>query len=170
VLLRTGVDSDLLAVGGLHLRSRASAYAHILSAEALAGGNAQPLGEWWAERWKWERDTHRLTIAEENGEIAGFTYVGPSSEPGTAELYAIHVDPVHIGTGVGKKLMTHAECQLREIGATRGVLWVLEENARARRFYERGGWRPDGTTRVENLSGELVPELRYGKTLVGGSA
>ena len=169
-MLRTAEESDLLAVGGLHLRSRTSAYAHILSPEALAGGQAQPLGEWWAERWKWERDTHRLTIAEEDGKIAGFTYIGPSDEPGTGELYAIHVDPGHIGTGIGKRLMVHAECQLREIGTTRGVLWVLERNARARRFYERGGWRPDGITRVEAVNGEAVPQLRYGKTLVGGSA
>jgi RimJ/RimL family protein N-acetyltransferase len=66
--------------------------------------------------------------------------------------------------------MMHAECQLVEVGGVRGVLWVLEDNSRARRFYERGGWRPDGTTRVEKLSGEPVPQLRYAKTLVGGSA
>lgn len=170
VLLRTADESDLLAVGGLHQRSRASAYAHILSPQTLADGQTQPLGEWWAERWKWERDTHRLTVAEHDGMIAGFTYIGPSEEPGTGELYAIHVDPGHLGTGLGKKLMLHAECQLREVGAEHAVLWVLEENERARRFYERGGWRPDGTRRVESLSGELVPQLRYGKTLVGGSA
>jgi ribosomal protein S18 acetylase RimI-like enzyme len=170
VLLRTADDTDLLAVGDLHRRSRASAYAHILSPQALADGRTQPLGEWWQERWKWEQDTHRLTIAEENGKIAGFSYVGPSEEPDAAELYAIHVDPEHIGTGIGRKLMMHAECQLVEVGGVRGVLWVLEDNSRARRFYERGGWRPDGTTRVEKLSGEPVPQLRYAKTLVGGSA
>src|SRR5690348_6868609 len=107
VLLRTAEKSDLAAVGGLHQRSRTSAYAHILSEEALAGGASQPLGEWWAERWKWERDTHRMTVAEEDGEIVGFTYVGPNGEPGTGELYAIHVDPAHVGTGVGKELMLH---------------------------------------------------------------
>jgi GNAT superfamily N-acetyltransferase len=170
VLLRTAEESDLAAVGDLHQRSRTAAYAHILSDEALAGGAAQPLGEWWAERWKWERDTHRMTIAEEDGKIVGFTYVGPSDEPGVGELNAIHVDPAYIGTGVGKDLMLHAECQLREVAGNRAVLWVLEENARARKFYERGGWKPDGTTRVESVSGQRVPQLRYAKTLVGGSA
>ena len=38
--------------------------------------------------------------------------------------------------------------ELRARGAARARLWVLEENDRARRFYERLGWRADGTSRV----------------------
>jgi RimJ/RimL family protein N-acetyltransferase len=41
------------------------------------------------------------------------------------------------------------------------VLWVLEANERARRFYERGGWKADGETRVEAISGQPVPQVRY---------
>nr|WP_296072592.1 GNAT family N-acetyltransferase [uncultured Actinoplanes sp.] len=168
VLLRTAQESDLEAIGGLHQRSRAAAYAHILSPEALDAGGAQALGEWWAERWKWERDTHRLTVAELDGAVIGFLYVGPSEEPDAAELYAIHVAPDHVGTGVGKALMVTAQEQLRQI-ARRAHLWVLEGNERARRFYERGGWRPDGTTRTEAVNGEPVAQLRYSRSLVGGS-
>ena len=156
-------------MGALHHRSRADAYAHILSGGTSAG-SPEALGEWWSERWKWERDTHRLTVAEDDGRIVGFTYVGPSETPGAAELYAIHVEPDTIGTGVGRLLMTNALAQLAGIGGERAVLWVLEANDRARRFYDRGGWRPDGETRVEAVSGEPVPQLRYSRPLVGGSA
>ena len=38
-----------------------------------------------------------------------------------------------------------------------GRLWVLRDNARARRFYEGHGWRADGTERV---AGGVV-EVRY---------
>ncbi|MFB9446981.1 hypothetical protein Dvina_25355 [Dactylosporangium vinaceum] len=34
-------------------------------------------------------------------------------------------------------------------------------NEAARRFYEAGGWHPDGTTRTEDFDGEPVEELRY---------
>ena len=61
--------------------------------------------------------------------------------------------------------MSHALEQLREIGGERAVLWVLEENARARRFYDRGGWSPDGATRVEPIGGEPVPQVRYSRPL-----
>jgi ribosomal protein S18 acetylase RimI-like enzyme len=163
--LRTGKGLDLKAVGDVHMRSRAAAYAHILEPEALAAGSGEALGEWWTERWNWEQDTHRLTVAERDGEIVGFTYVGPSETEGAVELYAIHVVPELVGTGIGRDLMVDALRQLREIGGERAVLWVLEENDRARRFYERGGWKPDGETRVEAVSGQPVPQLRYAREL-----
>jgi RimJ/RimL family protein N-acetyltransferase len=37
---------------------------------------------------------------------------------------------------------------VRGLGSMRCHLWVLEENARARRFYERHGWRENGRTRA----------------------
>jgi ribosomal protein S18 acetylase RimI-like enzyme len=159
--LRTGKGLDPQAVGRVHWRSRAAAYAHIVAPDAVAGGSAEVLGEWWTERLTWEQDTHRLTVADHDGEIVGFTYVGPSETEGAVELYAIHVVPELVGTGIGRELMVNALEQLRDIGGERAVLWVLEENGRARRFYERGGWKPDGETRVEAVSGQPVPQLRY---------
>jgi GNAT superfamily N-acetyltransferase len=85
------------------------------------------------------------------------------------ELYAIHVDPAYLGTGVGRALMADALPRLGD----RAVLWVLEQNARARRFYERGGWEFDGTTREEPMGGVPTRQLRYarpGKSRVGGNA
>jgi ribosomal protein S18 acetylase RimI-like enzyme len=163
--LRTGNDVDLLPVGALHFRSRAAAYAHILPAAALAAPGPAAMAEWWGERWKWERETHRLTVAEDFERIVGFSYVGPSETAGAAELYAIHVDPVVVGTGVGRLLMAGALERLAEVGGERAVLWVLEDNERARRFYDRGGWSADGETRVEPIGGEPVKMLRYGRPL-----
>jgi len=163
--LRTGVDSDCAEVGVLHLRSRAAAYAHLLAPETLSAPSAEAFGEWWRERRSWEQDTHRLTVADEGGRVVGFTYVGPSETPGAAELYGIHVAPDRVGTGVGRRLMAHALRQLDEVGGDRAVLWVLEGNERARRFYDRGGWRPDGATRVESINGEPAAQLRYGRPL-----
>jgi GNAT superfamily N-acetyltransferase len=167
VVLRPAADDDLPAIGALHFWSRATAYADILSPEALSHGSPEALGEWWAERWKWERDTNRLTVADDDGILAGFTYLGPSEVDGAAELYAIHADPAYLGTGVGRELMRDALPALARLG-DRAVLWVLAGNDRARRFYERGGWAPDGTTRREAIGGEPVDQVRYGRTLEGG--
>ena len=44
------------------------------------------------------------------------------------------------------------------------TLWVLRDNERARRFYERAGFAPDGATNVlTSLAGVL--ELRYHQAL-----
>jgi GNAT superfamily N-acetyltransferase len=119
------------------------------------------MGEWWSERWKWEGDTHRLTVADDDGEIVGFSYVGPSPDEGVRELYGLHVAPQQVGTGVGRLLMVNALAHL----GPRAVLWVLDGNDRARRFYERGGWVADGMTRDETMGGEPTRQLRYSRSV-----
>jgi GNAT superfamily N-acetyltransferase len=161
VLLRPATETDQIQVGALHQRSRVAAYAGLLSAEILEARSAEAFGEWWAERWRWEQDTHRMTVAEAGGELVGFSYIGPSETAGAAELYAIHVDPSRVGTGVGRALMIRALAELPAIGGDRAVLWVLEDNRTARAFYENGGWKPDGATRTEPINGIPVPQLRY---------
>ena len=157
--LRIANEDDLAEVGALHFRSRAAAYAHFLSPEALTFGAGGALGEWWTERWRWERDTHRMTVAVDGDRLVGFAYLGPGEEPGTTELNAIHVDPSYVGTGVGRLLMRDA---LHHLG-DRAVLWVLEGNTLARRFYERGGWAFDGTVREVPWAGEMTRQLRYAR-------
>jgi GNAT superfamily N-acetyltransferase len=159
VHLRTGNDRDWAEVGALHYRSRAAAYAHFLTPAALNVGSPAALGQWWAERWNWERETHRLTVAVAGGRIVGFTYLGPSDVPGVIELSAIHVEPSLVGTGIGALLMADALPHLGD----RAVLWVLDLNDRARRFYERGGWVFDGTTRDEWMGGQMTHQLRYSR-------
>jgi GNAT superfamily N-acetyltransferase len=157
VVVRTGNDRDWAEVGALHYRSRADAYAGFLPPEALTFGSPDALGEWWTERWRWEHETHRFAVAVEDDAIVGFTYLGPSEEPGVTELSAIHVAPDLVGTGVGRLLMMDARPHLGE----RATLWVLEGNRRARLFYERGGWRFDGTTRDAPIGGVITRQLRY---------
>ncbi|GIE28829.1 N-acetyltransferase [Actinoplanes italicus] len=161
VSLRPVEDADLFAVGALHHRSRAAAYADLLPPETFAARGPDALGAWWEERWKWERDTHRMTVAESDGELAGFTYVGPSETAGAAELYAIHLEPGRVGTGIGRLLMMNALEQLTGFDAERAVLWVLADNPVARHFYEKGGWTPDGETRVAPINDQPFEQLRY---------
>ncbi|MPZ99320.1 MAG: GNAT family N-acetyltransferase [Dehalococcoidia bacterium] len=92
-----------------------------------------------------------------------------TSRRGTATLHWIHLDPAYVGTGIGRALMAHALDDLRERGYRAVVLWVLEGNARARRFYEIGGWTPDGA-HAERLfpAGGLdwpAVEVRYRREL-----
>ena len=50
---------------------------------------------------------------------------------------------------------------LRERGYEEAVLWVLDDNPRARRFYEAGGWRLDGARRRGEHLGVRTEEVRY---------
>lgn len=69
------------------------------------------------------------------------------------------------GTGVGRALIDAAEARLRERGYRDVILWVLEDNPRARLFYEAAGWQADGGRRPIEIFGVSVPEIRYRKRL-----
>jgi GNAT superfamily N-acetyltransferase len=68
------------------------------------------------------------------------------------------------GCGCAAPAMEFALCRLRERGFSSVALWVLEDNARARRFYEKCGFSPDGAKKTVNLGKELT-EVRYRKSI-----
>jgi GNAT superfamily N-acetyltransferase len=76
------------------------------------------------------------------------------------EVYALYVTPDWWSTGTGRSLMSRAVAALSDAGYERAVLWVLEANARARRFYDRAGWILDGASNVLDGLGGVV-EVRY---------
>jgi len=77
-----------------------------------------------------------------------------------AELYALYVRPAWWSTGIGRALMERVLSRTSDAGYLSITLWVLRENRRARRFYERAGFTSDGATNVlDRLGG--VTELRY---------
>ena len=76
----------------------------------------------------------------------------------TAEIIAVHSLPESWGAGLGHALLKEA---LEQIGEKPVFLWAFKENRRARRFYEKHGFRWDGTERTSDFDG--APEVRYVK-------
>ena len=109
---------------------------------------------------------HRTWVATlDEGDVTGFAITGPerAKEPaaGTAEIYAIYVDPARIGSGVGRALFERAVGDLQVRGFVDVVLWVLDTNSRARRFYEAAGMAADGGTKRVTFGGVELTEVRY---------
>jgi GNAT superfamily N-acetyltransferase len=105
-------------------------------------------------------------VAEVEGEIIGFVSVGAArDDDAEGELYAIYVHPEHWGTGTGRALMEAGEDELWRLGHQQVVLWVLDDNPRARRFYEIAGWSADGKAQEVEMFGFHLREVRYAKTL-----
>lgn len=156
-----------MAVGALHQRSRVAAYSSFLPAEALAEPTPEAMGRYWVERLAWEGTDHRMTVAVRDGRLVGFSYLGPddAGDPDTGLLNAIHLEADEQGRGTGRALMTDALAAMRARGWSRAVLWVLRDNAHARRFYERGGWTATGEERDDRIGAALVPQLRYARKL-----
>ena len=96
------------------------------------------------ERWQESLDGAAVTVLvhEEAGTAVGVA--GSRAE----WLDGLYVLPEWWSRGIGRALHDEVLERQRAAGAERCNLWVLEENTRARRFYERLGWAESGDTRV----------------------
>jgi GNAT superfamily N-acetyltransferase len=122
----------------------------------------------WTERLR-KQDPHRLTIVAEDHALLGFANTFFEADPEWGALLEnLHVSVAHHREGVGSRLLAlTAEAVVRRSKATGLYLWVLEQNAGARAFYEaRGGTlagreaaTPPGGI-ADRLSGSPV-RLRY---------
>lgn len=158
MLVRPARPDDAAAVAEVHVRTWQAAYEHVFGAERLASidhTRRQVL----AER---SIASGGVAVAvDDDGGIVGFVSVGPSSDvEGEGELYAIYVLPEAWGTGAGRALMDAGK-ELLRASYTDATLYVLDDNPRARRFYEREGWALDGVTKADEFLGLAVPEVRY---------
>jgi GNAT superfamily N-acetyltransferase len=92
-----------------------------------------------------------LLVSSDGEHIVGIAGGGPARDDDTGEaageVYVLYVDPSVWGRGHGAALDQAVRARLRRALFTDAVLWVLEENARARGFYEHRGWRADGARR-----------------------
>ena len=96
------------------------------------------------ERWREAvaDESEHVIVAERGDRIVG---VAAAKEGWLNGLYVL---PEEWGSGVSGQLHDEALRTLAGAGATTARLWVLEDNPRARRFYERRGWQTDGSERV----------------------
>ncbi|HEX9416941.1 MAG TPA: GNAT family N-acetyltransferase [Gaiellaceae bacterium] len=145
--IREATDADSAAVAAVHEASARTAYRDIFGDHPFRAPD-------WAEIL----GSARVIVAEEDEEIVGFAVLRPAELDGPLRRAS------HWGRGVGSLLLADATERLSDYDEL--TLWVLAKNDRARRFYERHGWAPDGAEKDSHY-GEL--ELRYRKS-AGGSA
>jgi GNAT superfamily N-acetyltransferase len=160
--VRAAVPEDAYEVACVQVRSWQWAYRGLIAQTYL--DSLEP--ETWAGRYTFGRVGIGLPstlVAVDGSTICGLATTGLCRDKDLsnfAELMAIYVDPTHVGTGVGSVLITAARERLCAV-STQAALWVLDGNARARRFYERDGWSFDGTRRTRTYGNAPVQEVRY---------
>ena len=77
------------------------------------------------------------------------------------EIVSIYLLPEYIGRGAGSALMERCVSELKEQGWSSILLWVLEDNVRARRFYEKHGFTATGEVMENNIGGRELREVMY---------
>lgn len=163
--LRRAAPADAREIAEVHVRTWQAAYRNAFPAEVLDNLSVDER-EALARRLLGSGE-EALWVAEADDRIVGFVSVGPSrTEEGAGELYAIYVLPEAWGSGAARELMAAAKDWFAQEGYAIAMLWVLADNPRARRFYEREGWRAEGT-RIDTVAGTQVEEALYRLALAG---
>ena len=163
--IRPARVEDAPGIAEVHVASWRWAYANLLPQEVLDGLRVEDRERIWQD----VVPRGGVVVAEEAGRIVGFASVGPVEDGAgpeeTSELFAIYVAPDVAGTGLGRSLLDRATETMQMSGSRRAVLWVLADNARARRFYDAAGWELNGTTDTYEIGGLVYPIVRYVTTL-----
>ncbi len=167
-VLRPANAGDALAISRVHVSGWQSAYAEILPADFLAGQSVERRLAFWQKELASSASLDNTTWVALDGDIiVGFVLAGPCRDEDRAgprhwEVYAIYVLAEHWGRGWGESLLSQVLLSAPSNSADVS-LWVLADNERAIRFYERLGFVFDGAERVEVLGGQRVRELRYSR-------
>lgn len=157
VAIRRAVPEDAEALAHLHLDVWDDAYTGLMPQQILDDRRTRV--EERVERWRGivAQDVPPMVAFGPDGPI-GFASAGPGRDNDVdteLELWSLYVRAAYWGTGVGYALFEEA------VGDRAAYLWVLASNQRAIHFYERQGFRLDGTE-DEHDEGLHVRMLRAG--------
>ncbi|MCM1505844.1 MAG: GNAT family N-acetyltransferase [Ruminococcus flavefaciens] len=139
-------------------KSWKSGYKGILPQDYL---ESIPVGRW-AESVN-RNGMHNL-VAIENGHIigtCGFCRSRWEKYSDYGEIVSVYFLPEYTGKGLGKCLLDRAVEELEKMGYKSIILWVLEENFKARRFYEKNGFIFSGEYMENIIGGKEVQEVMY---------
>jgi RimJ/RimL family protein N-acetyltransferase len=157
VRFRLATEADAYALCDLEQAANLAALGHVFPPERYPFPTDAVLSRW------------ALVLAED-----GVDVLVRDGERGLV-CYAAHDDswlrhlavhPDHWGRGLGTAAVEAATAAMARRGSREASLWCLEENRRARRLYERLGWRPAAERRDASWPPYPV-EMRYTRALVG---
>lgn len=191
VVIRAGSAADAAQVAAVQREGWLAAYDGIIAAEIIDRVTAPDGGARVRQSFRTRPWQHMLVAVSGGGEppgrdadqasgVVGYASFGPETDVlgapwphplsaagqdgSVAELYALYVRPAWWSTGTGRALIERVLARTSGAGYRSIMLWVLRDNLRARGFYERAGFLPDGATNVLDGLGGVV-ELRYRRDL-----
>jgi ribosomal protein S18 acetylase RimI-like enzyme len=163
IIIRDAANEDVAPIAALHAESWRSGYRNVLSHEYLEEQvHQERLATWQARFSEASQKPMYVLVAEANAMLAGFVSVFPDEDAVFGSyLDNLHVVPALTGQGIGRKLLLEAAKRLVATGSRGGLyLWVIEQNQRALRFYEKAGAQVVGSKANSMPDGRQVLALR----------
>jgi len=147
ITIRRATADDIETIATIHIACWRAAYRGILpDAHLDALDLDERIGRW--RKWI-DAD---VFVATDDDRIIGFSRVKDG------EISHVYVDPNHQRSGAGRLLLR----AVVDASGCHASLWVLEDNHRARAFYEAQGFVHDGRRKTDpQFLGNDAAELHY---------
>jgi len=171
-VVRKATQADVPGIAKVNVEAWRHAYRGIVPDSFLDGMDVERREQGWS-RWVALPSPDAVFVATGDGDdvvaycavcaVRNVADVHPERQ--TGELVAIYADPSVLGTGAGHAVHEAGVAELVAVGFRHAVLWVFEDNALARAFYERHGWTSDGVRTEFEVGAARPMEIRYSRTL-----
>jgi RimJ/RimL family protein N-acetyltransferase len=142
VFRRAGAD-EFVALYELEKAASLTGLSHIFPAET----SPFPDDEVQARYRLWFEDpAFRVLVADQGGRLSALVAYDPD------HVRQLSVHPDFWGTGLATRIVDACLDDLAALGRQEVSLWVLADNHRARRFYERTGWQQTAETSTSQFA------------------
>lgn len=158
--IRLATLDDANYCANIHAEAWSFAYSDIVPKEIIGKYNAR-----WSMIWNkmLSNNINSHYVITLDDVIIGFLTIGVSRDEDLKEFFyeivGLYLIPEYVAKGYGKQAMDWIKKEIKSRGYDKISLWVLEENNRARRFYEKSGFMADGKIKPSGLA--ETHEVRY---------
>ena len=159
-IIRKVADGDAPMLAYIQTESWKSAFKGILGEDVLARcTNVERATQMYAGLLETKKGNGYLLEVDGKGHcIAWWDATREEDMEGFAELICIHSLQENWGKGYGSKMMDKVLSDIEKAGYTKVMLWVFEENQRAKAFYEAKGVGKSGKSKVSLGAMEVIYE------------
>ncbi|WP_226963842.1 GNAT family N-acetyltransferase [Nostocoides sp. F2B08] len=145
----TPAPAEAPEVARVHVRTWRETYGDILADRFYGATALQWRTQFWTRVLTSAGPDYPAAVARTPDGIVGLALTGPTRPPpgfsrrAPEQLFILYVLAAWHGRGVGQALLDTV------LDARTAELWVARDNLRARVFYTRNGFEPDGDERVD---------------------
>ena len=151
--MRVATVEDARSIASVHVSSWEFAYSEILPEEVIRSHTIESRASFWSSYIN-DVDTWPVYVMEDGRDVIGFASVIPTrdedlDESDVSELAAIYLERTACRSGNGAELLQYCcrEALIRNRKSM--VVWLLDNNMAALKFYRKHGFVRDGFSKYE---------------------
>ena len=117
------------------------------------------------EKWKKSYNKGNLIVFEKDEKVLGYCRyddnIANKNNEIDSEIIALYVKYDNLGQGIGKKLVEYVKEDLKNKNRKKMIIWCLQENINARKFYEKIGGKLIQDEKYFEKDGKRYKEVGY---------